>query len=416
MRSLNIPTTNLPGELTSFVGRRRELAQVGELLGGVRLLTLTGAGGCGKTRLALQVAAGALDGHPDGVWWVEVARLEDAALLPAAVIGAIGLREMPGSEPVETLVGYLHTRHTLLILDNCEHLVTACAQLADMLVRSCPSVTVLATSRAPLGVLGEHGVASSVDVAAGQNAKRADHGAAPVRRRVPVPRAPRRCAPISPSPRPTRPSSRRSVTTSTASRWPSSWPPRGYGCSTPEQIAHRLGDRFHLLTGGACTAVRRHQTLQASLDWSHDLLSDGERALLRRLSVFAGGATLNAAEQVCPGDGIARDDLLDLVTGLVDKSLVSTDARGPEMRYGLLETVRQYAAARLADAGEVDVLRERHLAYHLALVEASEPQVLGAGRDDPVLTTAAIELPNLRAALDRATVTDPNEVCVWWPR
>ncbi|MFZ0877519.1 MAG: LuxR C-terminal-related transcriptional regulator [Pseudonocardiaceae bacterium] len=408
LRSLNIPTTNLPGELTSFVGRRRELAQVGELLGGVRLLTLTGAGGCGKTRLALQVAAGALDGHPDGVWWVEVARLADAALLPAAVIGAIGLREMPGSEPVETLVGYLHTRHTLLILDNCEHLVTACAQLADMLVRSCPSVTVLATSRAPLGVLGE--TAWRVP-SMSLPARTPSEPITVLRQSDAVSLFLERATQVRPD---------FTIT-------PTNAPIVAQICHdldgiplaielaaarvrmlTPEQIAHRLGDRFHLLTGGACTAVRRHQTLQASLDWSHDLLSDGERALLRRLSVFAGGATLDAAEQVCPGDGIARDDLLDLVTGLVDKSLVSTDARGPEMRYGLLETVRQYAAARLADAGEVDVLRERHLAYHLALVEAAEPQVLGAGRDDPVLTTAAIELPNLRAALDRATVTDPN--------
>jgi predicted ATPase/DNA-binding CsgD family transcriptional regulator len=408
LRSLGLPSTNLPGELTSFVGRRRELAQVGELLKGVRLLTLTGAGGCGKTRLALQVAAGALDGHPDGVWWVEVARLEDAALLPAAVIGAIGLREMPGSEPLETLVGYLYTRRTLLILDNCEHLVVPCAQLADALVRSCPSVTLLATSRAPLGVLGETAWrVPSMSLPAGNPSEpievlrqsdavslfleratqvRPDFTVTPIN----APIVAQICHDLDGIPL---------AIELAAAR---------VRMMSPEQIARRLGDRFHLLTGGARTAMPRHQTLQASLDWSHELLSDGERALLRRLSVFAGGATLDAAEQVCPGEGIDRDDLLDLVTGLVDKSLVSTDAHGPEMRYRLLETVRQYATTRLADAGEVDVLRERHLAYHLALVEAAEPQVLGAGRHDPVLTTVAIELPNLRAALDRAAVTDPN--------
>jgi predicted ATPase/DNA-binding CsgD family transcriptional regulator len=408
LRSLGIPSTNLPGELTSFVGRRSELAQVGELLGRVRLLTLTGAGGCGKTRLALQVAAGAMDGHPDGVWWVEVARLEDGTLLPAAVIGAIGLREMPGSEPLETLVGYLYPRRTLLILDNCEHLVAACAQLADALVRSCPSVTFLATSRAPLGMLGETAWrVPSMSLPAGTPSEpievlrqfdavslfleratqvRLDFAITPAN----APIVAQICHDLDGIPLAIELAAARVRMLSL------------------EQIARRLGDRFHLLTGGARTAMPRHQTLQASLDWSHELLSDGERALLRRLSVFAGGVTLDAAEQVCPGEGIDRDDLLDLVTGLVDKSLVSTDAHGPEMRYRLLETIRQYATARLADAGEVDVLRERHLAYHVALVEAAEPQVLGAGRDDPVLTTVAIELPNLRAALDRAAVTDPN--------
>ena len=155
LRSLDTLSNNLPGELTSFVGRRVELAQVGELLGGMRLLTLTGAGGCGKTRLALQAAADAMDGHPDGVWWVELARLEEAALVPAAVIDALGLRELPGWGPLQTLVAYLAARRALFVLDNCEHLIDACAELADGLLRACPSLKMLATSRAPLGVPGE---------------------------------------------------------------------------------------------------------------------------------------------------------------------------------------------------------------------------------------------------------------------
>ncbi|MFY9808323.1 MAG: LuxR C-terminal-related transcriptional regulator [Pseudonocardiaceae bacterium] len=398
--------TNLPGELTSFVGRRSELAQVGELLGGgVRLLTLTGAGGCGKTRLALQAAAGAIDGHPDGVWWVEVARLKDAVLLPAAVIGTLGLREMPGSEPLDTLVRYLRTRRTLLILDNCEHLLAACAQLVDALVRTCPSVTLLATSRAPLGLVGETAWrVPSMSLPAGPRSealRQSDAGSLFIERATQVrpdftitpPNAPiiaQICQDLDGIPL---------AIELAAAR---------VRMLSPEQIARRLSDRFHLLTGGARTALPRQQTLQASLDWSHELLSDGERALLRRLAAFAGGATLDAVEQVCPGEGIDRAAVLDLVTGLVDQSLVSADAHGCEMRYRLPETVRQYAAARLVDAGEVDDLRDRHLAYHLALAEVAEPQVLGAGRDDRVLSTVAIELPNLRAALERAAVTDPE--------
>ncbi|MGH3787965.1 MAG: ATP-binding protein [Pseudonocardiaceae bacterium] len=177
---------------------------------------------------------------------------------------------------------------------------------------------------------------------------------------------------------------------------------------TPQQIAHRLGDRFHLLTGGSHPTVPRQQTLQASIDWSHELLSDGERTLLRRLSVFTGGWTLDAAEHVCGGNGIERDAVLDLLTGLVDQSLVSTREQDAEVRYGLLETVRQYAASRLAEAGEVDVIGERHLAYYIALAESAEPEVLSAARDDPVLHRLATELPNLRTALERAAAIDPD--------
>jgi predicted ATPase/class 3 adenylate cyclase len=408
LRSLDTVRNNLPGELTSFVGRRAELAQIGEPLQRVRLLTLTGAGGCGKTRLALQAAADAMDRHPDGVWWVELARLEDSALLLAAVIGALRLREVQGWALLDTLVEHLQARRALVVLDNCEHLLAACAELADALLRGCASLTMLATSRAPLGVPGE------------------------VTWRVPsmsLPAEPQR-EPVEALQlsdavslfidRATQVRPNFAITAANA-------PAVAQICHdldgiplaielaaarvrmlAPEQIARALSDRFHLLTGGARTVLPRHQTLEASIDWSHELLSDAERALLRRLSVFAGGWTLDAAEQVCPGEGIDRYGVLDLLTGLVDKSLVTTDEQGPETRYRLLETVRQYATARLTDAGEVGGLRDRHLAYHLALVETAEPQVLGAGLDDPVLHTLATELPNLRAALEWAAATDPN--------
>ncbi|MDQ4104255.1 MAG: NB-ARC domain-containing protein, partial [Actinomycetota bacterium] len=394
LRSLDTLLNNLPSELTSFVGRRTELAQVGDLLEQARLLTLTGAGGCGKTRLALQVAADAIHRHPDGVWWAELARLEDPALLPAAVITAVRTSEAPGRPVLDTLVEHLRGRRTLVVLDNCEHLLAACAELADALLRACPSLTILATSRAPLGIPGE------------------------ITWRVPsmsLPAEPRR-EPIEALrqsdavalfiDRALQVHPNFAVTTTTA-------PTIAQICHdldgiplaielaaarvrmlAPEQISQALTDRFHLLTGGARTVMPRHQTLQASLDWSHALLSDGERALLRRLSVFAGGWTLDAAEQVCPGGEIDRYGVLDLLTGLVDKSLVTTDERGSETRYRLLETVRQYAAVRLADTGEADDLRERHLAYYLALVEAAQPRLLRAGRGDPILHTLATELPN----------------------
>ncbi|MGH3898277.1 MAG: ATP-binding protein [Pseudonocardiaceae bacterium] len=408
LRSLDTMPNNLPGELTSFVGRRAELAQISEPLQRARLLTLTGSGGCGKTRLALQAAADAMDRHPDGVWWVELARLEDATLLPAAVIGALRLREVPGRALLDILVGHLRARRILVVLDNCEHLLASCARLADALLRGCLSLTILATSRAPLGVPGE------------------------ITWRVPS-----MSLPAEPAGEPIealRLSDAMSLFIDRATQVHPSFaitaanaPVVAQICHdldgiplalelaaarvrmlAPEQISRALSDRFHLLTGGARTVMPRHQTLEASIDWSYELLDDGERALLRRLSVFAGGWTLEAAEQVCPGAGIDRYDVLDLLTGLVDKSLVTTDNQGPETRYGLLETVRQYAAARLADAGEADGLRDRHLAYHLGLAEAAEPRVLGAGRADLVLYTLATELPNLRAALERASATDPH--------
>ncbi|MGH3997085.1 MAG: LuxR C-terminal-related transcriptional regulator, partial [Pseudonocardiaceae bacterium] len=328
--------------------------------------------------------------------------------LPAAVIGALGLREIPGRALVDTLVEHLRDRRALVVLDNCEHLLAACAQLTDALLRGCPSLTILATSRAPLGVPGEiTWRVPSMSLPAEPQREPIDT----LRQSDAVALFIDRASQVRPN---------FAITAANA-------PTVAQICHdldgiplaielaaarvrmmAPEQIARALSDRFHLLTGGARTVMPRHQTLQASIDWSHELLSDGERALLRRLSVFAGGWTLNAAEQVCPDEGIDRYAVLDLLTGLVDKSLVSTDEHGHETRYRLLETIRQYATAQLADAGESNGLRDRHLAYHLALADAAEPQVLGAGRDDPVLRGLAAELPNLRAALEWATATDPN--------
>jgi predicted ATPase/class 3 adenylate cyclase len=408
LRSLEAMPTNLPSELTSFVGRRRELTQIGQLSGQARLLTLTGAGGCGKTRLALQAAADAMDGYPDGVWWVELARIEDPTLVPAAVISALGLREMPGRPLADTLVEYLRARRVLLGLDNCEHLLAACASLVDALLRGCASLTILATSRAPLEVPGEiTWRVPSMSVPA-----------EPAREPIESLRAFDAVALFLDRALQARPNF--AITTDNA-------PTVAQICHdldgiplaielaaarvrmmAPAQICRALSDRFHLLTGGARTVMPRQQTLQASLDWSHDLLNAEERTVLRRLSVFAGGWTLEAAEQVCSDADIDRYAVLDLLTALVDKSLVTTDEHGPETRYRLLETVRQYSTARLIDAGELEYLRQRHLAYYLALAERAEPQLFSAGPDNPILHTLTTELPNLRAALDWATTTDPT--------
>ncbi|MGH3984533.1 MAG: NB-ARC domain-containing protein, partial [Pseudonocardiaceae bacterium] len=287
LRSLDTMPNNLPSELTSFVGRRVELAQIGDPLERVRLLTLIGAGGCGKTRLALQAAADVMDHYPGGVWWVELARLEDPSLLPAAVIGALGLREVPGRALLHTLVEYLRERRALVVLDNCEHLLASCAQLVDALLRGCPSLTILATSRAPLGVPGETTwrVPSMSLPAEAQRKpiealRQSDAGALFIDRATQVrpnfavtaanaPTVAQICHDLDGIPL---------AIELAAAR---------VRMMAPEQIARALSDRFHLLTGGARTTMLRHQTLEASIDWSHELLSDGERALLRRLSVFA---------------------------------------------------------------------------------------------------------------------------------
>jgi predicted ATPase len=342
------------------------------------------------------------------VWWVDLARLEAATLVPTAVIGAIGLREVPGWGPLETLVAYLRSRRALLVLDNCEHVLPACAQLAEALLRACPSLTVLATSRAPLGVPGETAwrvpsMSLPTDVHREPVTALRESDAV----RLFLDRATQ-----------VRPDFR--ITGADAAAI-------AHICQeldgiplaielaaarmrmlAPQQIADRLGDRFHLLTGGSRTSMPRQQTLQASIDWSYELLSQDERALLRRLAVFTAGWTLDAAEQVCGGDGIDRYAVLDLLTGLVDQSLVTTGEQDAEVRYGLLETVRQYAAAQLTEAGEVAAIGERHLAYYVGLAERAEPEVLRAGRDDPVLRRLATELPNLRAALERAATIDPT--------
>jgi predicted ATPase/DNA-binding CsgD family transcriptional regulator len=363
----------LPLETTSFVGRERELGEVEGLLGRTRLLTLTGAGGSGKTRLALRLAGRASEGH---VWWVELASLSGPQLVEGRVASTVGVVGSPGRAVGDLLVEYLETKEALLILDNCEHLVEACASLADALLRSCPGVRILTTSREPLGVAGEVSwhvpplalpdvgheqtpeellryeavrlfVERAWAVAPGFGLTR-ENGAAVADV----------CARLDGMPLAIELASSRVRMLSTG------------------QILARLDDSFRLLRGNR-TAVPRHRTLEATIDWSHELLSEKEKILFRRLSVFAGGWTLSAAEEVCVGDGIEEDEILELLACLVDKSLVVVDRGDEESRYRMLETLRRYASVKLAVSAERETVHARHAAFLLELAEEAETGLAG---------------------------------------
>jgi predicted ATPase/DNA-binding CsgD family transcriptional regulator len=403
------PPNNLPSELSSFVGRERELAEVERLLEDVRLLTLTGPGGCGKTRLAL--AAGELvEGFGDGVWLVELASLADPSLVPQAVASTLGVREQPGRLPDETLSDYLGAKEVLLVLDNCEHLIEACAELAEALLHSCPRLRVLATSREALGITGE--VAWPVPSLTLPDLRRL-----PAVESLPRYESARLFVERAAAVRPTFALTEQNAVAVAQICYRLDGIPLAIELAAArakvlsvEQIAERLDDCFRLLAAGGRTAMPRHRTLHATMDWSHELLPGEERALFRRLSVFAGGFSLEAAEAVCAGEEFESDEVLELLSHLVDKSLVVTSERDGEARYRLLETVRQYAREKLSESGEAELLRERHAGYYLALAEEAEPELKGAGqvawverleRDRDNLRTAMVWLLG-RGELERA--------------
>lgn len=421
VRSLDSFPNNLPDHLTSFVGRARELSQVRDALGDTRMLTLTGAGGAGKTRLALQVAADALDRFPDGAWWLDLAPVADPVLVGEVLAGALGVRPLPGMTALEAACARLATSRALVVLDNCEHLLAACAEASETLLHACPDVAVVATSRAPLGAAGETDwrVPSLSLPAPGcepEPLELAEHSDAV---RLFIERAQK-----------ARPGF--VVTSDNA-------PAVAQICHeldglplaielaaarvrmmSAEQIAAGLDDRFHLLTGGGRSALPRQQTLRASVDWSHDLLSDPERALLRRLAVFAGGFTLNLAEAVCSDLTLERVAILDVLGSLVDQSLVVADERAGAVRYRLLETVRQYALEHLAAAGEDSQMRDRHRVAMLELAERIAPELHRPGQEN-WLEVLDQDTANFTAAFDWAAYTDPEcalRLCValtfWW--
>ena len=405
-----IASQRLPVHLTSFVGRDMELTQVRELLSENRLLTLTGAGGAGKTRLAIQLA-GQLSGEfGDGVWYVDLAPITDPALVPLTAARAFGLPDQPGRSTMDTLLRFVADRQMLVVLDNCEHLLDACAELIVWLLGEAPTLTLLATSREPIGVAGEAtwrvpslSLADEAVELFADRARRArpdfsvNNDNAAVVAEI--------CQRLDGMPLAIELAAARVRALSLA------------------EILESLHDRFRLLTGGARTAVRRQQTLRASVDWSYALLTEPERVLFRRLAAFMGGFDLDGAQSVCGGGEVERYQVLDQLTLLVDKSLVVAEDGAGRTRYRLLETVRQYAQEKLGESGEADAVRTRHRDHYTALAA-----LLDAPADTDYqqrIEQAETEIDNLRAAFGWGRENSDNELALalasslqplWHPR
>jgi predicted ATPase/class 3 adenylate cyclase/DNA-binding NarL/FixJ family response regulator len=379
----SVAAHNLPAQFTSFVGRGPQLTEMCKLLAESRLVTLTGAGGVGKTRLAVQVANQLAAEYAEGVWYVDLAPITNPELVPVSIARALGLPDQPGRSTMDSLLRFVRDRHMLLVLDNCEHLLDASAELVLALLGAAAGLTLLATSREPIGVAGEVSwrvpSLSLADEAIELFANRARHvrpdftvsddNAAAVgeicRRLDGLPLAIELAA------------------------------ARVRALSLAE-IAESLHDRFRLLTGGARTAVRRQQTLRASVDWSHALLTEPERVLFRRLAAFMGGFDLEAAQAVAGSGPVERYQVIDQLTLLVDKSLVVADESGGRTRYRLLETVRQYALEKLGESGEADAVRTRHRDYYTAMAALLDAPA--GSENERRLEQAEIEIDNLRAA------------------
>jgi predicted ATPase/DNA-binding XRE family transcriptional regulator len=399
--------TNLPIPLTSFIGREKEVERIQHRLAQHRLITLLGAGGIGKTRLAQQVARNLLENYPNGVWLVELASLSDPALVPQSVATVFGIQQGANSNAlVETLIHFLRTKSILLILDNCEHLLDPCAQLADQLLKNCPNLKILATSREALGIIGEalyqvpslttpeiQLIESIEKLNDYESIRLFDERAQLVQMDFSLTKEntasiAQICSRLDGIPLAIELAAVRVQMFST------------------EQIASQLNERFQTLTGGSRTALPRHQTLQASIDWSWHLLYDPEQIVLRRLSVFAGGFTLEAAQEVCAGNGIESRQILGVIYQLVTKSLVVVNqAWGRERRYLLLETIRQYAHEKLVESGEEENIRTQHLKFYLELCKQAEPALRGHEQLEWYARMTS-EHDNIRATLSWAEKTN----------
>jgi len=398
-KRIELPKTNIPVPLTSFIGREKEVDQVTKLLKKKRLVTLTGSGGVGKTRLAIRSSNELLNDFDDGVWWADLVGLKDDSLVLQAVAQVVSVREVPNQSLNNTLIEYFQTKHTLLILDNCEHLIAGCAQLANSLLNTCPNLKILITSREGLGLTGEvvwhvptltlpapeHiptiGLLSQYEsirlfieraAAVKTDFTLTEHNA---------PFVAQVCHQLDGIPLAIELAAARVKVLSV------------------EQIAARLDDRFELLTGGSRTTVPRHQTLRAAMDWGYDLLPEIEQSLFRRLAVFAGSWTLEDVQAVCSNDGIESNEVLDLLMHLVDKSLVIMQEHEGEARCHMLETVREYARRKFPHAGEEVRVRNRHLDFFMRLAEEAEPR-LHSAEQGYWLRRLDLAHDNLRAALD----------------
>jgi non-specific serine/threonine protein kinase len=396
---------NLPVPTTSFIGRESEVAEVKRLLKRERLVTLTGAGGCGKTRLALRVANDMVEECPDGVWWVELAALSDPALVLSTVAQVLGVREQPGNLLETTLAAVLRPKNLLLLLDNCEHLAAVCAGHVETLLRACPGLRFLVTSREVLGLACEiNWIVPSLSVPPQQSPVR--EGMAHVVQFEAVRLFAERASATLPA---FILNDRNAIAVAQICRRLDGIPlalelaAARVKVLSPEQLTARLDDCFSLLTVGSRTALPRHQTLRATIDWSYDLLGEAERVLFHRLAVFSGGFTLEAAEAVCSDAGrsdIQFHKVLDLLSRLVDKSLVGVEVRGQAVRYRLLEMVREYARERLRQAGEEGLVCSRHLDFFLSLAVEMEQIKVRPGDFVGAANRLDQEYDNLRAALE----------------
>jgi predicted ATPase len=416
--------TNLRAELTTFVGREADVAAVRELIAGHRLTTVIGPGGAGKTRLATETARMLLGDFPDGAWLVELAAIGVDGDVAQAALAGLALRDSllgdaPNAEPADRLIAAIRERETLLILDNCEHVIESAAVLAHRLLGECRRLRILATSREPLGITGE--ALWSVEPLAlpGRDAGPGEIESAPavqlLRDRAGAVR------------RGLAADARTLATMARVCRALDGMPlaielaAARLRTMSVDQLASRLDDRFRLLTGGSRTALPRHRTLRAVVDWSWELLADGERTVLRRLSVFSGGASLEAAERVCAGEQVEQDQVLDLLTALTEKSLLVADAGGAP-RYRMSGTIKEYAGQRLAAAGEADLARRAHLAYFTELAETADPHLRRAGQLGWLATLEA-DHDNIGAAMRGALAAGEAQAAMhlaaaagwyWW--
>jgi predicted ATPase/class 3 adenylate cyclase len=406
IQSLDGSPNNLPVQLTSFIGRDEEVAEVKQLITTSRLVTLTGSGGCGKTRLSIQTASVLSIDYSDGVRFIDLAPVADPALVSQTLLSIFNLQEDSHRSALVVLSDYLRAKTLLLVLDNCEHLVEACAQVSEALLQTCPKLRILITSREALGIVGETAYhVPSLNTPDPANLPSIEELGKVDSIRLFVERAA--------TAKPGFTLTQDNATFIAQICYRLDGIPLALELAaarvkvlTPEQIASRLDDRFRLLTGGSRTALPRQQTLRAMMDWSYSLLSDQEQRLFRRLAVFAGGWTLDAAEAIC-GEVSDEFDVLDLLARLVDKSLIFIDESRGEIRYHRLETIRQYSREKFFETGEVETVRERHLEFFVGFAELVDEKL--KGREQLTWQNRmAAEQDNLRAALEWGLSSDPD--------